>query len=56
MDYGTLINAVEAYKCLYDKSDKNYRNNVIKEAAWDEIAEIADMPSKFILLSKTLHM
>lgn len=45
MDFGILINAVEGQKCLYDKRDTNYKNS-----GWTQIAEVTDMPSKFIAI------
>lgn len=33
-----LIGMVQSYPVLYDLSDKNYKNNYIKENVWKEIS------------------
>ncbi|XP_011884098.1 PREDICTED: transcription factor Adf-1-like [Vollenhovia emeryi] len=36
-----LISLVQAHPCfLYAKSDKNYKNSVLKDIKWEEIANI----------------
>ena len=34
-----LAKAVQNYPCLYDQSSSKYKNNKIKENAWDKVDE-----------------
>lgn len=53
MDNGTdklsnelLIDCVRGYLHLYNHQDKNFKNNLMKENSWKEIASVMKMSGK----------
>lgn len=56
-DY-VLCELVSKYKCLYDLQDKNYKDQNMKDNAWEKVADNLKQPGKnkqnlifFIILS-----
>lgn len=41
-----LIDAVRAYPHLYDHKDSNFKDNLMKENSWEEIALAINIPGK----------
>ncbi|XP_056640632.1 uncharacterized protein LOC130447692 isoform X2 [Diorhabda sublineata] len=39
-----LIESVQCYCALYNKSDKEYKNNIYKHKCWEKISEIVGLP------------
>lgn len=50
VDYGLLIELVQANEYLFDLKHTNYKNTKKKEATWVEISNILNMTSKFFLV------
>ena len=44
--WGKLSIAIRQYRCLYDKSCKEYKDKNIKNNAWKKVAEDLDMESR----------
>ena len=42
MDEEKLICLVEEHPVIFDVTDSNYKNILIKEKAWEEIAEVVN--------------
>lgn len=43
-----LINLVQSYPCLYDKSNKDFKNSFKKEIIWDNIAKELNQSREYI--------
>ena len=52
-----LINLVQKYQFLYDKSHKYYCNNVIRENAWMEISNsLGNRTGNYIILYSVIYI
>lgn len=49
IDVALLIELIQQYPVLYDKSRKDFKNQQKKNNAWKELAETLDEESKFAL-------
>ena len=49
MDDTLIVEQVEKFRLLYDKSDKNFKNKIQRENAWSTIGIILDQPAKTCL-------
>lgn len=49
-----LIELVRQRKVIYDSKCKDYKDHFMRNAAWEEIAEILEKPGKSIKLYFTL--
>ena len=38
-EYEELAEAVREYPCLYDKTKKEYKNKILTENVWEEVAD-----------------
>ena len=38
-EYEEFAEAVREYPCLYDKTKKEYRNKILTENVWEEVAD-----------------
>lgn len=43
-----IIACVQSYSHLYNKSDKNYKDNMMKEKSWEEIAKTCNTSGIFL--------
>lgn len=43
-----IIACVHSYPYLYNKSDKNYKDNMMKEMSWEEIAKTCNISGMFM--------
>jgi len=50
-----LINLVQSYPHLYNKSSSNYKDSLMKENTWKEIAEIMHWTRKYILFNYAIN-
>ena len=41
--YDQLLELVEMYPCLYNKQEKDFKNEEVKQRAWKEIAKELDL-------------
>ena len=52
-----LINLVQKYQFLYDKSHKYYCNNIIRENAWTEISNsLSNTTGNYIILYSVIYI
>lgn len=42
-----IIACVQSYPHLYNKADRNYKDNSMKEKAWEEISKTCQVSGKF---------
>jgi hypothetical protein len=47
---GLLIDLVKRYPYLYNRTCKEYKDVLVKENTWQEIAAMMSMPGMFVLL------
>ena len=48
-----LAEAVKQFRCLYDKSLKDYKDKHTRNSAWTKVAELADMEQGEYLYAKS---
>ncbi len=41
-DIAVLCELIQGRPCIWDKKDKNYKNKIIREKAWEEIFQFLD--------------
>lgn len=39
-----LVKNVKEHRCLFERQDENFKNNVAKDAAWVEVAAACNAP------------
>jgi len=47
-----LIDLIKGYAHFYDKSSKDYKDQLIKEKSWFEISEIMQLSGKYFFIIK----